>query len=121
HQLAVRFSFTSPYGFWGWALLLTNVVIPQALWFKKVRTNVWWLLIVSTSINIGMWIERFVIIVDSLTQDYMPSAWYSYSPSFWDIATYAGTFGLFLFMMFLFVRFLPMIPAFEVSEGLAKL
>lgn len=119
HQLAVR--FTGPYGFWGWGLLLTNVIIPQALWFKRVRTNVWWLLIISTSINIGMWIERFVIVVDSLTQDYMPSAWNGYSPSVWDIATYAGTFGLFLFMMFLFVRFLPMIPAFEVNEGIAKM
>jgi molybdopterin-containing oxidoreductase family membrane subunit len=108
-----------PYGGWGWGLLLTNVIIPQLLWFKYYRTNIWWLLIISTSINIGMWIERFVIIVIGLSQDYMPSAWGSYSPTLWDLSTYAGTIGLFTFMMFLFVRLLPMIPAFEVNEMLS--
>jgi Ni/Fe-hydrogenase subunit HybB-like protein len=110
-----------PYGGWGWGLLLTNVVIPQALWFKSVRTNIWWLLLISISISIGMWIERFVIVVISLTRDFMPSAWGYYTPTAWDIGIYAGTIGLFTFMLFLFVRFLPMIPAFEVSDLVAKL
>ncbi len=110
-----------PYGGWGWGLMLTNVVIPQLLWLKSVRTNVWWLLLIATSISIGMWIERFVIVVISLTRDYLPSSWGYYSPSIWDIATFAGTIGLFTFMLFLFVRFLPMIPAFEVSELLSHL
>jgi molybdopterin-containing oxidoreductase family membrane subunit len=68
-----------------------------------------------------MWIERFVIVVIGLQRDFMPSAWGFYSPTIWDIGIYAGTIGLFLFMMFLFVRFLPMIPAFEISDLVAKL
>ena len=107
------------YGGWGWGLLLTNVLIPQLLWFKRCRTNIWWLLIISTSINIGMWIERFLIVVVSLHRDYMPSAWGFYTPTVWDIATYAGTLGFFTFALFLFVRLLPMIPAFEVNEMLS--
>jgi molybdopterin-containing oxidoreductase family membrane subunit len=110
-----------PYGGWGWGLMLTNVVIPQLLWLKSVRTNVWWLLLISISISIGMWIERFVIVVISLTRDYMPSSWGFYTPTVWDIGTYVGTIGLFTFMLFLFVRFLPMIPAFEVNEMLSHL
>ncbi|HLG50294.1 MAG TPA: NrfD/PsrC family molybdoenzyme membrane anchor subunit [Chloroflexota bacterium] len=109
------------YGGWGWGLLLTNVLIPQLLWFKRFRTNIWWLLLISTSINIGMWIERFIIVVVSLHRDYMPSAWGYYSPTIWDIATYAGTLGFFTFALFLFVRLLPMIPAFEVKEMLSHL
>lgn len=107
------------YGGWGWGLLLTNVVIPQLLWFKRFRTNVWWLLLISTSINIGMWIERFLIVVVSLHRDYLPSSWGFYNPTVWDIATYVGTLGFFTFALFLFVRFLPMIPAFEVNEMLS--
>jgi molybdopterin-containing oxidoreductase family membrane subunit len=66
-----------------------------------------------------MWIERFVIVVISLTRDFVPSSWGFYTPTVWDIATYVGTIGLFTFMLFLFVRFLPMIPAFEVNEMLS--
>src|ERR1700674_5972547 len=95
--------------------MLTNVVIPQLLWLRSVRRNIWWLLFIATSISIGMWIERFVIVVISLTRDYVPSSWGYYTPSIWDIGTFAGTIGLFTFMLFLFVRFLPMIPAFEVD------
>jgi molybdopterin-containing oxidoreductase family membrane subunit len=110
-----------PYGGWGWGLILTNVVIPQALWLKSVRTNIWWLLFISTSISIGMWIERFVIVVISLSRDYLPSSWGYYNPTIWDIGTYLGTIGLFTAMLFLFVRFLPMIPAFEIGEMLSHL
>jgi molybdopterin-containing oxidoreductase family membrane subunit len=113
--------FQGPYGAWGYFLMLTNVIIPQALWFKKVRTNIWWLLLVSTSINIGMFIERFVIVIVSLHADYMPSAWSYYNPSLWDIGMMLGTLGFFTFNMFLFIRFLPMIPAFEINEMLSHL
>jgi len=109
------------YGGWGWGLMLTNGLIPQLLWFKKFRTNIWWLLIISTAINIGMWIERFVIVVVSLHRDYMPSAWGFYNPTVWDIAMYVGTLGFFTFALFLFVRFLPMIPAFEISGMLSHI
>jgi len=110
-----------PYGGWGWGLIFTNVLFPQLLWFRHFRTNIWWLLAIATSINVGMWIERFVIIVVSLTRDYLPSAWGYYTPTIWDLATFAGTIGFFTFALFLFVRLLPMIPAFEVNEMLSHL
>ncbi len=110
-----------PYGGWGWGLVFTNVVFPQLLWFKHFRTNIWWLLAISTSINIGMWIERFLIVVVSLHRDYIPSSWGFYTPTVWDIATYIGTLGFFSFALFMFVRMLPMIPAFEVNEMLSHL
>ena len=110
-----------PYGGWGWGLIFTNVLFPQLLWFRHFRTNIWWLLAIATSINVGMWIERFVIIVVSLTRDYLPSAWGYYTPTIWDLATFVGTIGFFTFALFLFVRLLPMIPAFEVNEMLSHL
>jgi len=124
HEFEVYAQITrvfGPYGGWGWGLMLTNVVIPQLLWLKSVRTNVWWLLLIATSISIGMWIERFVIIVISLSRDFLPSSWGYYSPTIWDISTFLGTIGLFTFMLFLFVRFLPMIPALEISDMLSRL
>ncbi|HLH73070.1 MAG TPA: NrfD/PsrC family molybdoenzyme membrane anchor subunit [Chloroflexota bacterium] len=104
------------YSGWFWALFLCNVLVPQALWFSRVRTSVIGLLIVSTFINVGMWIERFVIIVTSLAQDFLPSSWGYYNPTVWDLATLAGTIGLFVCLLFLFSRFVPMIAAFEVKE-----
>jgi molybdopterin-containing oxidoreductase family membrane subunit len=109
-----------PYAGWYWALLFCNVVVLQALWFRGVRLNTKRLFVVSLLINLGMWIERFVIVVVSLHRDYMPSAWGYYSPTVWDLATLAGTLGLFTALMFLFIRFLPMIPAFEVRRLLAE-
>src|SRR6195256_2859959 len=84
-----------PYAPYYWALIVCNVVIPQALWLKRVRTSVPVLFIISLIVNIGMWLERFVIVVISLTRDFMPSAWGRYSPTFWDWATFIGTMGMF--------------------------
>jgi Ni/Fe-hydrogenase subunit HybB-like protein len=104
------------YSGWFWALMLCNVLVPQALWFGQVRKNPILLLIVASFINVGMWIERFVIIVPSLAQDYLPSSWGYYNPTVWDLATLAGTIGLFICLLFLFSRFVPMIAGFEVKE-----
>ena len=103
-----------PYAPAYWSLILCNVVIPQALWFKRVRTSVPALFIISLIVNVGMWLERFVIIVLSLHRDFLPSSWGNYSPTFWDFSTFLGTIGLFLSLLFLFLRFLPMISIFEM-------
>jgi molybdopterin-containing oxidoreductase family membrane subunit len=105
---------TGPYWWAYWSLILTNIVIPQLLWAKRVRASVVALWMLSIVINIGMWLERFVIIVTSLHRDFLPSSWGMYRPSFWDWSTYVGTIGLFLTLLFLFIRFLPMISIFEM-------
>jgi len=105
---------TGPYGIAYWALILCNVAIPQALWFKRVRTHVPTLFVISLVVNVGMWLERFVIVVTSLHRDFLPSSWGMYSPTVWDWGTFLGTIGLFLTLLFLFVRFLPMISIFEM-------
>jgi molybdopterin-containing oxidoreductase family membrane subunit len=106
--------FYGPYAPYYWALILCNVVIPQVLWMKRVRTNVIALFIISLVVSVGMWLERFIIIVTSLHRDFLPSSWGMYQPTFWDWSTYLGTIGLFLMLLFLFVRFLPMISIFEM-------
>jgi molybdopterin-containing oxidoreductase family membrane subunit len=106
--------FTGPYALVGWALILCNVIIPQSLWVGRVRKSVPTLFVISLVINIGMWLERFVIIVTSLHRDFLPSSWAMYYPTRWDVMTYAGTIGLFLTMFYLFIRFLPMISIFEM-------
>ena len=103
-----------PYAPFYWALITCNVIIPQVLWFRKVRTNVAALFVLSLIVNVGMWLERFIIIVTSLSRDYVPSAWGMYRATFWDYSTFVGTIGLFLTLLFLFVRFLPMISIFEM-------
>jgi molybdopterin-containing oxidoreductase family membrane subunit len=103
-----------PYRYVYWALLTCNVFIPQVLWFKAVRMNVPLLFALSIVINIGMWLERFVIIVLSLHRDFDPSSWGMFRPTFWDWSTYVGTIGLFMTLFFLFVRLLPAISIFEM-------
>ncbi|MEQ1909649.1 MAG: NrfD/PsrC family molybdoenzyme membrane anchor subunit [Vicinamibacterales bacterium] len=105
---------TGPYRYEYWLLIFCNVIFPQLLWFKKVRTNVPMLFIMSIVVNVGMWLERFVIIVLSLHRDFLPSSWGMFRPTFWDWSTYFGTVGLFLTLFFLFVRFLPVISIFEM-------
>jgi Ni/Fe-hydrogenase subunit HybB-like protein len=105
---------TGPYAPFYWSLIACNVVIPQALWFRRIRTSVPALFILSLIVNIGMWLERFIIIVTSLSRDFTPSAWGMFKPTFWDWSTYFGTIGLFVTLIFLFVRFLPMISIFEM-------
>ncbi len=107
---------TGPYGFTYWLLILCNILIPQALWSQKVRHNLTLVWIISIVVNIGMWLERFVIVVTSLHRDFLPSSWGIYVPTKWDIMTYAGTIGFFMLLIFLFVRSLPSISIFEVRE-----
>jgi Ni/Fe-hydrogenase subunit HybB-like protein len=109
-----------PYNHFYFALILCNILTPQLLWFRNVRTNVAMLFVMSLIINLGMWLERFVIVVISLTRDFMPSAWGRYSATFWDYATFAGTLGLFTMLLFLFVRVLPAISIAEMRELVAE-
>ncbi|MFY9530626.1 MAG: NrfD/PsrC family molybdoenzyme membrane anchor subunit [Candidatus Acidiferrales bacterium] len=103
-----------PYAVVYWLLILCNIAIPQALWASKVRRNVLALFVISIVVNVGMWLERFVIVVTSLHRDFMPSAWGMYYPTRWDWATYAGSIGLFLTLLYLFIRYLPLISIFEM-------
>jgi len=105
-----------PYWMAFWSLILFNVAIPQLLWFQYFRQNVIWLFAISIAINIGMWLERYVIVVVSLTRDFIPAAWGHYHGTIWDWILYIGTFGQFIFFMALFMRFLPMINAFEMKH-----
>jgi Ni/Fe-hydrogenase subunit HybB-like protein len=109
-----------PYAPWYWTLLLCNCLLPQVLWFKGMRTCVPVLFVVALLVNVGMWAERFVIVVTSLHRDYLPSSWGMYHPTAWDWATFAGTLGLFFCLMFLFIRFLPMISIFEMRALLPR-
>jgi Ni/Fe-hydrogenase subunit HybB-like protein len=111
---------TGPYWWTYWMLILCNVLIPQALWLKRVRTNTILLFIIAIIINMGMWLERFVIVVTSLHRDFLPSSWGNYAPTRWDWATFVGTLGLFLSLLFLFLRFLPMISIFEMRTILPE-
>ncbi len=106
--------FHGPYAPLYWMLISCNIIIPQLLWSRKVRRNVGLLFVLSLVVNVGMWLERFVIIVISLSRDFIPSSWGMYYPTRWDWATYVGTFGLFFTLFFLFIRFLPMISIVEV-------
>ncbi len=105
-----------PYGYIYWVLIFCNILSPQVLWSRKARANVPLLFVISLIINVGMWMERFMIVVVSLHRDFMPGAWGTYVPTIWDYATYAGTIGLFLSLLFLFVRGLPMISISELRE-----
>ena len=108
-----------PYAHYYYALILCNILTPQLLWLRSMRTNVTVLFLMSIVVNIGMWLERFVIVVISLTRDFMPSAWGRYSPTVWDWATFIGTLGLFTTLIFLFVRVLPAISIAEMRELVA--
>ena len=105
---------TGPYLYVYWTLIACNIAIPQVLWSGKIRRNVLALFIISIVVNVGMWLERFVIIVVSLHREFLPSKWDMYYPTLWDWATYLGTIGLFLTLFYLFIRFLPMISIVEV-------
>jgi Ni/Fe-hydrogenase subunit HybB-like protein len=118
---------TGPYAIVYWALILCNIAVPQALWSSRVRRSVPALFGIAMVVNVGMWLERFVIVVISLHRDFLPSSWGMYIPTRWDWATYVGTIGLFLTLFYLFIRFLPMISIFEMrmlveetKEGKAK-
>ena len=110
-----------PYAPLFWALLLCNVLVPQAIWFRRIQDNVLALFIIAIVVNIGMWLERFIIVVTSLHRDFLPSAWALYIPTVWDWATFVGTIGLFFALLFLFVRVLPMISIFEMRELVSEM
>ena len=109
-----------PYAPAFWALILCNTLTPQLLWFRKIRLSPVLLWCIAIVANIGMWLERFVIVITSLHRDYLPSSWDMYYPTFWDWSTFIGTIGVFLFLLFLFIRFLPVISIFEMRELLHK-
>ncbi len=114
-QYMVLNRMIGPYAPFFWALILCNGVIPQLLWFKFFRQNIPFLFVFSIIVNIGMWLERFVIVVISLHREFLPSSWDMYTPTFWDWSLYIGSLGLFFTLLFLFIRFLPMINIFEMS------
>jgi Ni/Fe-hydrogenase subunit HybB-like protein len=103
-----------------WIMIFCNVVVPQLFWSKKLRRNVTALFVTSIFINIGMWFERFVIIVTSLARDFMPSRWIYYRPTFWDVSTFLGTFGLFVTLFLLFARYLPILAMSEIKGVLPQ-
>ena len=103
-----------PYATIYWCLVACNIVTPQFLWSRKVRSKVGALFAIAMVVNVGMWLERFIIVVTSLHRDFMPSSWGMYYPTRWDIMTFVGTIGLFVALLFLFIRFLPLISIFEM-------
>ena len=98
-----------------WIMITCNVISPQLYWFKKIRQNVLIMFIISIFVNVGMWFERFVIIVSSLARDFLPSSWAYYTPTYVDVLTFVGSLGLFFTMFLLFIRFLPMISIVEIK------
>lgn len=114
-EFMMKNRMSGPYGWSYWALMLCNFVVPQLLWSKKFRDNQVVIFVVCMFINVGMWLERFVIIVTSLNRDFLPSSWRMYYPTVFDFSMFFGTIGFFLTLMFLFIRFVPMIPIFEMK------
>ncbi len=112
--------FTGPYAPLYWALIFCNAVSIQTLWFERVRATPWALFVISIIVSDGMWLERFIIVVTSLHRDYLPSSWGMYSPTVWDWGLYVGSMGLFMSLLFLFIRFMPMISIFEMRTLLPE-
>ena len=119
-QFSILNRMTGPYWPAYWALIACNVVIPQLLWSSRVRSSVPVLFVLALIVNVGMWLERFIIVVTSLHRDYLPSSWGMFTPTRWDWATYVGTLGLFLALLFLFIRVLPVISIFEMRTILPE-
>jgi Ni/Fe-hydrogenase subunit HybB-like protein len=112
--------WSGPYWWVYWLLILCNVLIPQTLWLRRMRHNTTVLFLISLVVGVGMWLERFVIIVTSLSRDFLPSSWALYRPTVIDFSTFFGTIGLFVMLIFLFVRFLPVISIFEMRTILPQ-
>ena len=106
---------TGPYAWAYWIMMSCNLIAPQVFWFKRLRRNVPLMFVISILVNIGMWFERFVITVISLHRDYLPSSWGYFTPTWVDVMTFAGSFGLFLTLFLLFLRFAPMVALSEVK------
>lgn len=119
-QFMITNRMFGPYAWTYWALIGCNVITPQFLWSPKIRNSIPALFVISLIVGVGMWLERFVIIVTSLHRDFMPSSWDMYYPTKYDFGTYLGTIGLFLALIFLFIRVLPMISIFEMRTILPE-
>jgi len=119
-----RFAFINralgPYSWAYWTMVSCNVLSPQIFWFKKARRNLALIFVISIFVNIGMWFERFVIVVTSLSRDFLPSAWAYYTPTLIDTLTFIGSFGLFFTLFLLFIRFLPMVAIAEVKGAMPQ-
>ncbi|MDP7396505.1 MAG: polysulfide reductase NrfD [Lentisphaeria bacterium] len=119
-----RFAFinraTGDYAWAYWTMISCNVIFPQIFWFRKMRRSILVMFVISIIVNIGMWFERFVIIVTTLANDFMPSAWDYFTPTFFDISILVGSFGLFLTLFLLFLRFLPMVAIAEIKGVLPQ-
>jgi len=115
-QYAFLNRMTGPYWWAYWSMMACNVISPQLFWFKKIRTNIAATFVVSIIVNIGMWFERFVIIVTSLHRDYLPSSWAMFYPTWADMGVYLFTFGFFFTAFFLFAKFFPVINMAEVKS-----
>jgi len=113
-------TYYGPYAWSYWLLLLCNFLVPQLMWSKRLRNNVAVVFVVCMFINVGMWLERFVIIVTSLHRDFLPSSWEMYYPTVWDFLTLFGTIGIFVTLIFIFVRVLPLISIFEMRTLLPE-
>jgi molybdopterin-containing oxidoreductase family membrane subunit len=107
---------TGPYWWAYWSMMTCNVFSPQFMWFKKLRTSIMFSFFISIVVNIGMWFERFVIIVTSLHRDYLPSSWTMFSPTFVDIGIFIGTIGFFFVLFLLYARTFPVIAQAEVKS-----
>ena len=112
----IAFLFIGPYAPLYYCQLLFNVVVPQAFWFPAVRKSIWLVFLISIIINIGMWLERILIVWGTLSRDYLPSAWRIFLPTFWDWALLFGSLGAFVFLFMIFVRILPALPAHELRK-----
>lgn len=109
-----------PYAWAYWIMVSCNVLVPQLFWSKKMRTSIPVMFVASILVNVGMWFERFVIVVTSLSRDFLPSSWDYYMPTIYDIGMFIGSFGLFFSLFLLFIRFLPMIAMAEVKGVLPQ-
>ena len=107
---------TGPYAWAFWIMITCNVLIPQLLWSRRIRGNASALFVLSLVINLGMWLERYVIVITSLHRDYLPSAWGMYAGTIWDWTLFIGSIGTFIFLFLLFIRCLPMISIYEMRE-----
>jgi molybdopterin-containing oxidoreductase family membrane subunit len=104
-----------PYAWAYWIMISCNVIFPQLFWFKKIRRNIAITFVIVILVNVGMWFERFVIIVTSLHRDYLPSSWAMYFPTMYDLGILLGSFGLFFTLVFLFAKTLPVVAISEIK------
>jgi molybdopterin-containing oxidoreductase family membrane subunit len=114
-QYAFANRMSGPYWWAYWSMMFCNLVSPQVFWFRWARTTPWFIFMISIVVNVGMWFERFVIIVTSLHRDYLPSSWVMYTASWTEIGIFLGTFGLFFTCFFLFSKYLPVINMSELK------